>query len=164
MSLGGFEDVLRAGEQSALSWEASDVRWAGTREDPRDSPIEFAATERRLLLSNGSRTVTVEYDHVRAIECERSGSGPGLTLAFGASGAVGLFVGLVVTTRDFVDGLGLIVLSLMLLGVGSTVGDSFGTDHYETTLVIDNERQRLTFVTSEDVAPELRKLVAGADD
>lgn len=163
MSFGGSEDVLSADEQSALSWEASEVQWAGKRENPSQFPVAFAATESRVLLSNGSRTVAVEYDHVRAVESEQSGSGPGLTLAFGASGGLGLLVGLFVAARHPVDGLGLVVLSLMLLVVGSTVGDSFGAEHYETTLVIDNERQRLTFVTTENVGPELRELVSNWD-
>lgn len=159
MSGGTFGGALTSGEEQLLSWTSSTVHWAGDWDDDPQTPTAFAATNRRIVFSNGESTTSIGYDHVRAVETDGVSGGPGAYHAFVAFGGLGLLAGLVVATADPLNGVGLVVLSLMLLVAGSTVGDSLGGDA-TVTLVIDNERQRLTFSAEEGVAEELRRLAA----
>jgi hypothetical protein len=64
-----------------------------------------------------------------------------------------LLVGLVVATRDAANGAGLVFLSVVLLVAGRAVTDK--AERATVTVVIDGERQRLSFSVDESVGAEL---------
>lgn len=150
-----FADALADGEEVRLSWSATEVHWA---DEWRSVPDEatFAATDRRVLFVAGDSTTSIGYDHVRAVITDSATGGPDLSTAFVACGGLCLLVGLLVATSDLLNGVGLVVLSMALLAAGSTVGDS--SDGVTVTIVIDNERQRLSFSAAESVGVELATL------
>lgn len=156
MSDGTFEDALVAGEELLLSWTTSTVRWAGQWNDDPPTPTAFAATDRRLIFSNADGATSIGYDHVRAVETRDENGGPGAFYAFAGFGGLGLLAGLFVATRDPLNGFGLVGLSILLMAVGTFVNGA--TSESTVTVVIDNERQRLTFGADDDVATELRRL------
>ncbi|USZ68455.1 hypothetical protein NGM10_01645 [Halorussus salilacus] len=155
-AVGRFADALAPGEEVRCSWTAAQARWAN-ESGIRPSPSSFAATDRRLLFSTGETTTSVGWDHVRAVEVD-AGVSANLSTPLLVCGGVGLLVGLVVVTRSAVDGVGLIALSLVMLVGGRVVGDY--SQEATVTVVIDNERQRLTFSADEEVAATLDRLAS----
>lgn len=149
-----FADALAPDEEIRCSWTASGARWAN-ESGTRSSPSAFAATDRRLLFSAGETTTSVGWDHVRAVELDAGGNAD-LSTPLLACGGVGLLVGLAVVTRDTFNGAGLILLSVVLLVGGTLAGDS--SEEATVTVVIDNERQRLTFSAPEAVGERLASL------
>ena len=149
-----FADALSPDEEVRCSWTASGARWANERGN-RASPSAFAATDRRLLFSTGETTTSVGWDHVRAVEVD-AGRSADLSKPLLTCGGLGLLVGLAVVTDDAVNGAGLILLSVALLVGGSVAGDS--SEEATITVVIDNERQRLTFSADEEVGETLDRL------
>jgi hypothetical protein len=153
---GPFRDRLESSEEIRRSWTGSDVRWANQWQPTPDSPTAFAATDRRVLFESDDGVTSIGYNHVRAVRTDPAGEGLDLSVAFLACGGLCLVVGLVVAADDFTNGVGLVVLSVMLLVAGSAVGG--GPEQATITLVIDNERQRLSFSADEDVGVELAEL------
>ncbi|WP_137286927.1 hypothetical protein [Halorussus salinisoli] len=151
-----FEAELETGEEIRLSWEASGLRWANQWGIDAETPTAFAATDRRVLFETGETTTSIGYDHVRAVKVDAAGDELDLSVAFVACGGLCLLVGLATATDDFANGVGLIVLSAMLLLAGSAIGND--TERATITVVIDNERQRLAFSADEDVGEQLARL------
>jgi hypothetical protein len=151
-----FAGVLAADEEVRLSWSATGVHWA---HEWRSAPerTTFAATDRRIVFGAEDAPTSIGYDHVRAVETDSASTGPGLSTAFLGCGGVCLLVGLLVATSDLANGVGLVVLSVALLVAGSAVDDA--TESATITLVIDNERQRLSFEADEEVGVRLAELV-----
>ena len=151
-----FADELADGEEVRLSWTASDVRWANQWGADLDSPTAFAATDRRVLFETGDGVTSIGYDRVRAVHTD-SATGPDLSVAFLACGSLCLVVGLLAATRDFTNGAGLVALSVALLVAG--VGMRGGTDAATVTIVVGNERQRLSFSADEQTCRQFADLV-----
>lgn len=154
-----FRDRLESNEEVRLSWTASNVRWANQWHPAPESPTHFAATDRRILFETRDGVTSIGYEHVRAVRTDPASDGPDLSLAFVACGGLCLLVGIAVATNDLTNGLGLVALSVMLLVAGSAF--SGGPEQSTVTIVIDNERQRLSFSTDESVGVELAEF---ADD
>ncbi|WP_435178622.1 hypothetical protein [Halorussus sp. AFM4] len=155
---GRFEAELERTEEVRLSWEASGVRWANQWGIDPDTPTRFAATDRRVLFETESGTSSIGYRHVRAVKVDAASDGLDLSMAFVGCGGLCLLVGLLVATDDLANGAGLVLLSVMLLVAGSAVGGT--SDRATVTLIIDNERQRLSFEVDEDVAERLAELAS----
>lgn len=153
-----FADALAPDEEVRCSWTAAQARWANERGN-RSSPSTFAATDRRLLFSTDGATTSVGWDHVRAVEVD-AGRNADLSTPLLVCGGLGLLVGLAVVTDDAVNGAGLIALSVALLVGGGIAGGS--SEGATVTVVIDNERQRLTFSADEEVAATLARLADGS--
>jgi hypothetical protein len=149
-----FADRLESGEEVHLSWDASDVRWANQWTSAPDATT-FAATDRRVLFDAGDGPVSIGYNHVRAVKTDPA-DGVDLSVAFVACGGLCLVVGMLAATRDFANGVGLVALSVLLLITGSAVSGE--ADGATVTIVIDNERQRLSFTADEAVGEELAHL------
>lgn len=154
-----FADVLEATEEVHRSWEATDVHWANQWRSAPDATA-FAATDRRILFATEGGQTSIGYNHVRAVETDTSDA-MDLSVAFVVCGGLCLLVGLVVATDDPANGVGLVVLSLLLLVARNAGTDS--TDRATVTVVIDNERQRLTFSADEEVGRELARLAGDAN-
>ena len=103
---------------------------------------------------------SIGYNHVRAVRIDSAADGPDLSLAFVACGGLCLLVGMVVAASDFANGVGLIALSVLLLVAGSAFGG--GPERSTVTIVIANERQRLSFSADEDVGLKLARLATDA--
>ena len=150
-------DELADGEEVRLSWTAREVHWANQWGYDLDSPTAFAATGRRILFETPDGVTSIGYNRVRAVNVDAPTGGPDLSLAFLACGGLCLLVGVAATFRDFVNGAALVVLSLALLIAGSAMGTT--TDAATVTIVVGNERQRLSFSAEESVGVELSDLV-----
>ncbi|NHN58652.1 MULTISPECIES: hypothetical protein [Halorussus] len=153
-----FDAELESTEEVRLSWEASGVRWANQWGIDPETPTAFAATDRRILFDAESGTNSIGYRHVRAVKVDAAGDGLDLSMAFVGCGGLCLLVGLLVATDDLANGVGLVLLSVMLLVAGSAVGDA--PERATVTLIIDNERQRLSFSVDEDVGERLAELAS----
>ncbi|WP_128478246.1 hypothetical protein [Halorussus pelagicus] len=153
-----IETELQTGEQVRRSWTASNVRWANQWQTLPNAPTQFAATDRRVIFTTGEGTTSIGYNHIRAVETDPAGEGLDLSAAFLACGGLCLLVGVVVATRDLLNGVGLVALSVMLLVGSNAVG--VGSPQATVTVVIDNERQRLSFSADESVGSDLAALVA----
>jgi hypothetical protein len=153
---GRFADELADGEEVRLSWTASDVRWANQWGADVDSPTAFAATDRRVLFETGDGVTSIGYNRIRAVNTD-SATGPDLSVAFLVCGGLCLTVGLLAATRDFTNGAGLVALSVALLLAG--VGMRGGSDAATVTIVVGNERQRLTFSAAESLCLAFSELV-----
>ncbi|MFC7080513.1 hypothetical protein [Halorussus caseinilyticus] len=151
-----FEAELEPDEEVRLSWTASGVHWANQWGIDPETPTAFAATDRRVLFETEDAITSIGYNHVRAVKVDAAGGELDLSVAFVACGGLCLLVGLLVASRDFGNGAGLVVLSVVLLVAGSAMGNE--TDRATVTLVIDNERQRLGFSVDEDAGEELARL------
>ncbi|WP_276301040.1 hypothetical protein [Halorussus lipolyticus] len=154
-----FADALERNERVHRTWEASNVRWANQWQPTPDSPTAFAVTDRRVLFETEEGVTSIGYNHIRAVRTDPAGEDLDLSVAFVVCGGLCLLVGLVVATNDFTNGVGLMLLSVMLLVAGSAFGN--GPEQATITLVIDNERQRLSFSADEAVGAELVELVEG---
>ncbi|UPV73801.1 hypothetical protein M0R89_14800 [Halorussus limi] len=152
-----FRDQLESAEEIRLSWTGSDVRWANQWQTLPDTPTSFAATDRRVVFATGDETTSIGYNHIRAVETKPAGEGLDLSVAFLACGGLCLLVGVVVATRDAMNGAGLVLLSVMLLVAGKAVETD--AERATITIVIDNERQRLSFSADESIGAELAELV-----
>jgi len=152
-----FAAELQAGEEVRFAWTATDVRWATQSASEVSTPTTFAATDRRILFETDASVASIGYSRMRAVETSPATDGFDVSTAFLASGALCLAVGVLVALRDFANGAGLVVLSIALLAVGAGIGD---TDRAATvTIVIGNERQRLSFAAEEEVGAALAALV-----
>ncbi|UPV99842.1 hypothetical protein M0R88_15150 [Halorussus gelatinilyticus] len=151
-----IEAELQAGEEVRRSWTAGNVHWANQWQVLPDSPTHFAATDRRVVFATGDETTSIGYNHVRAVETDPADDGMDLSVAFRACGGLCLVVGVVAATRDLTNGAGLVALSVLLLAAGGAVGT--GPDRATVTIVIDNERQRLSFSADESVGEALAEL------
>lgn len=156
---GRFTDELADDEEVRLSWTAGEVRWANQWGADVESPTAFAATDRRVLFETGDGVTSIGYNRVRAVNTDSAAGGPDLSMAFLVCGGLCLAVGLVAVTRDAANGAGLIALSVALLIAGSAMGNR--TDAATVTIVVGNERQRLSFSADESVCREFSKLVSG---
>lgn len=153
-----FADVLADDEEVRLSWGATGVRWANERWTDLQSTTAFAATDRRVVFETGETATSVGYDRIRAVKTDAASDARGASTALVGCGGVCLLVGLVVATRDLTNGVGLVLVSAALLAVGSaTAGSSEGAT---VTIVIGNERQRLSFSADESIGAELAEFVA----
>ena len=153
-----FEAVLESTEEIRLTWEASGVRWANQWGIDPETPTAFAATDRRILFATESGTSSIGYGHVRAVKVDSAGDELDLSMAFVGCGGLCLLVGLLVATDDLANGVGLVLLSVMLLVAGSAVSGS--PDRATVTLIIDNERQRLSFSVDEELGERLAELAS----
>lgn len=151
-----FDQRLKPGEEVYLLWDATGVHWADEWAIDLGSSTTFAATDRRIIFESGDSTTSIGYEHVRAVKTEPPSGGPGLHTASLVSGSIGLLVGLLVTLRDFANGFGLMILSFAVLVVGLVTERS--ANRATITLVIDNERQRISFSADESVGAELARL------
>ncbi|NEU56952.1 hypothetical protein [Halorussus sp. MSC15.2] len=151
-----FRDRLESTEEIRLSWTGSDVRWVNQWRMASDSPTAFAATDRRVLFETGETTASIGYNHVRAVKIDPAGERLDLSTAFLACGGLCLVVGLLAAINDVTSGVALILLAVMLLLAGNAV--ETGPDCATVTVVIDNERQRLSFSAREEVGEELAEL------
>ncbi|WP_134670923.1 hypothetical protein [Halorussus marinus] len=152
-----FDDELQSEESVRFSWTATGVRWANESIHDVSTPTTFAATDRRILFETDESVASIGYDRMRAVKTSPAAAGFDVSTAFLASGGLCLVVGVVVALQDFTNGAGLVVLSIALLAVGAAIDD---TDRAATvTIVIGNERQRLSFAADEDVGPKLSGLV-----
>jgi hypothetical protein len=152
-----FADELADGEGLHLSWTASDVHWANQWGADLDSPTAFAATDRRVLFETDDGVTSIGYNRIRAVHTDSATGGPDLSAAFLVCGGLCLTVGLLAATRDFTNGAGLVALSVALLLAG--VGMRGGSDDVTVTIVVGNERQRLSFSAAESVCLEFSELV-----
>jgi hypothetical protein len=152
-----FADELAADEEVRLSWTASDVRWANQWGADLDSPTAFAATGRRVLFVTDDGVTSIGHDRVRAVHTDAPTGGPDLSMAFLACGSLCLVVGLLAATRDFANGAGLVALSVALLIAGSVMGNQ--SDAATVTIIVGNERQRLSFSADESVCRAFAELV-----
>lgn len=146
-------DAVADDEAVRFSWSAADVRWANERTTDVLSAAAFAATDRRIVFATDGTVHSIDYDRLRAVKTDPGSAGPDLSTAFLACGGVGLLVGVVAATNDVVNGAGLVALSVALLAVGSATGDSARSA--SVTIIVGNERQRLTFSADEDVGAAL---------
>ncbi|WP_135851163.1 hypothetical protein [Halorussus salinus] len=151
-----IEAELEASEEVRRSWTAGNVHWANQWQVLPDATTHFAATDRRIVFATGDETTSIGYNHVRAVETDPAGGGMDLSVAFRACGGLCLVVGVVAATRDLTNGAGLVALSVLLLAAGGAV--SGGSDRATVTIVIDNERQRLSFSADESVGAALAAL------
>ena len=152
-----FRDEMESTEEVRLSWTASNVRWANQWQPTPDSPTTFAATDRRILFETETGVTSIGYNHIRAVRTDAVGDDLDLSVAFVACGGLCLLVGLVVAANDFANGVGLVALSVMLLVAGSAFGND--PEQATITIVIDNERQRLSFSADGEIGAELAELV-----
>jgi hypothetical protein len=150
-------DQLADDEEVHLSWTATDVRWANQWGADLDSPTVFAATDRRVLFETAEGVTSIGYNRMRAVNVDSPNRGPDLSVAFLACGGLCLVVGLLAAVRDFANGAALVVLSLALLVAGSAMGTT--TEGATVTVVVGNERQRLSFSAEESVGARLSELV-----
>jgi len=151
-----FAAELQSGEPIRFAWTATGVRWANQSAYDVSTPTTFAATDRRVLFETDESVASIGYDRMRAVETTPAAEGFDVSTAFLASGGLCLVVGVLVALQDFANGAGLVVLSIALLAVGAGIGD---TDRAATiTIVIGNERQRLSFAAEEDVGERLATL------
>lgn len=134
-----FADVLAADEEIRLSWEATEVRWANERWTNLQSPTAFAATDRRVVFETGETATSIGYDRIRVVKTDAASDGRDVSTTLVGCGGVCLLVGLVVATRDFANGVGLVLVSAALLAVGSTTAGS--SSAATITIVIGNECQ-----------------------
>ncbi len=151
-----IESELQPREEVYRSWTGGNVRWANQWQVLPDAPTRFVATDRRIVFATGDETTSIGYNHVRAVETDPASGGMDLSVAFRACGGLCLVVGIVAVTRDLTNGIGLVALSVLLLAAGGAVGT--GADRATVTVVIDNERQRLSFSADESVGAELAAL------
>lgn len=152
-----FADELDDREEVRLSWTATDVHWANQWGFDLDSPTVFAATDRRVLFETADGVTSIGYDRVRAVNADSANDGPDLSVAFLACGGLCLVVGLLAAVRDFANGMGLVALSLALLVAGTAMERR--TDAATVTIVVGNERQRLSFSAHEEIGSRLAALV-----
>lgn len=155
-----FADVLADDEEVRLSWEATGVQWANERWTDLQSPTAFAATDRRVVFETGETATSVGYDRIRAVKIDAANDGRGVSTALVGCGGVCLLVGLVVAAEDFTNGAGLVLVSAALLAVGSATAGS--SEEASVTIIIGNERQRLSFSADEDVGESLDRFVTGS--
>jgi len=152
-----FAAELRSGETIRFAWTATGVHWANQSAYDVSTPTTFAATDRRILFETDESVASIGYNRMRAVETTPAAEGFDVSTAFVASGGLCLVVGVLVALRDFANGAGLVVLSVALLAVGAAIDD---TDRGATvTIVIGNERQRLSFSAEEEVGARLAALV-----
>jgi len=152
-----FAAELQSGEAVRFAWTATGVHWATQSADDVSTPTTFAATDRRILFEADESVASIGYNRMRAVETTPASEDLDVSKAFLASGGLCLVVGVLVALRDFANGAGLVVLSVALLAVGAAIGD---TGRGPTvTIVIGNERQRLSFSADEEVGERLVALV-----
>ncbi|WP_132058398.1 hypothetical protein [Halorussus amylolyticus] len=151
-----FADVLADDEEIRFSWDATGVHWANEHRSDIRSPTACAATDRRLVFATDDDAVSVGYDRIRAVKTDPGVEGPELSTLFLGGGGACLVVGAVVAADDFQNGVALVALSVALLVAGSATGDS--SKAATVTVVIGNERQRLSFSADEEVGAALAVL------
>lgn len=150
---------LQPGEEVRLSWTATGVRWANQWNVDTGTPTAFAATDRRVLFETADGATSIGYNRVRAVNVEPPRTGPDLSTAFIVFGGLCLVVGLVAATRDPLNGFGLagLAVALLVAGYASSEDDRSAT----VTIIVGNERQRLSFSVDEEVGSEFAELARG---
>lgn len=151
-----LEDALADDEAVAMTWQATGVRWADQRGSDSGATT-FVATDRRVVFAAEEGTTSIGYGHIRAVRTDTASGGPGVSTAIVGCGALCLLAGLVVATDDLSNGAGLVLLSIALLAAGSVASDD--SRQATVTIVIGNERQRLTFGADESVGSRLAALL-----